>query len=175
MLHFFVGNYRPLKTKYNFKFAFTPNWTGAMNMEADRYFGEEAMLDIPFIRFYTWDRATISYGRNQNPARRIDIDLCASEGIPLVKRPTGGRELLHGHDLCYSVAWPCAAYISAVEAKNYFGFIVDALIRALRELGIDAQWNRFQGRPKIHGVPCFAQVDAGEITVHGKKLVGSAQ
>jgi lipoate-protein ligase A len=144
-------------------------------METDRYFGEDVELDHPFVRFYTWDRPTISYGRNQNIAKRIKSDLCARDGISLVMRPTGGRELLHGHDLCYSVAWPCRGQISAVDAKEYFRFINDALVAGFEKMGIEATWTRFQARPKIHGGPCFAQIDSGEITVNGKKLVGSAQ
>lgn len=144
-------------------------------MEADRHFGEDVHLDHPFVRFYTWDQPTISYGRNQNITKRIKSDLCAKDGIPLVKRPTGGRELLHGHDLCYSVAWPYQGQISAIGAKEYFGFINDALVDAFDNMGIEATWNRFQTRPKIQGGPCFAQIDSGEIIVNCKKLVGSAQ
>ena len=144
-------------------------------MEIDRYLGEDKQLDYPHVRFYTWDRPSISYGRNQNIGRRLKCDLSEKDGIPILKRPTGGRELLHGHDLCYCVSWPYLGTVGAIEAKEYFSFINDALVEAFKNLGIMATWSRFQTQPKIQGGPCFAQIDSGEVTVKGKKLVGSAQ
>jgi lipoate-protein ligase A len=164
-----------LTNKYNFRFAFTPEWAGAANMEADRYFGQESPPDMPLVRFYTWDKPTISLGCNQNPEKRIDLESCGRDKIPVVKRPTGGRELLHGHDLCYSVAMPCEKRINAVEAKRVFGRITNVLVKGLMKMGIAAEWKSLDKRPGIRNGPCFAQVDAGEIMVGGKKLAASAQ
>jgi lipoyl(octanoyl) transferase len=146
-----------------------------MNMEADRYLGEEVPPKFPILRLYTWQKPAISFGCNQNPAKRLMLELCADDDIPVVKRPTGGRELLHGHDICYTVAWPQEKNLTAVEAKNIFALINNALVEAFSNMGIKAEWNEFRNRPKTLEGPCFAQVDTGELAVNGKKLVGSAQ
>jgi len=130
---------------------------------------------MPFVRFYTWDTATISVGCNQNPEKRLDLDLCRKENIPVVRRPTGGRELLHGHDLCYCAAIPLDKPVSGVDARRIFAEINDILIAGLREMGIQAQWGAFMAKPRLVNGPCFAQAESGEITVSGKKLMASAQ
>jgi lipoate-protein ligase A len=144
-------------------------------MEADRFFGEISPPDLPLVRFYTWERPTISFGCNQNPVKRIDLAACRRDQIPVVQRPTGGRELLHGYDLCYCVAMPRQAGISVLEAKQAFAFITDVLVRGLGKMGMNAEWQSLSKRPRAMQGPCFAQVDAGEITVEAKKLVASAQ
>ncbi len=77
--------------------------------------------------------------------------------------------------MCYSVAWPFEDGLTAVQAKGIFAAINDALLEGLREMGIVAEWNEFRNRPKTQDGPCFAQIDSGEITVGGKKLLASAQ
>ena len=156
-------------------FAFTPLWPADMNMEADRHFGETATPEIPLVRFYTWEKPAISFGRNQNAERRLDLERCRLNGIPVVKRPTGGRELLHGHDICYCVIRPFPSGITGVDARKLFSEINDVLVMALKTLGIDAEWGKFENRPRTIDGPCFVQTDSGEITVGGKKLVAAAQ
>jgi len=164
-----------LTKEYNFRFSVTLDWAGQMNMEADRYFGEVITPDLPMVRFYTWDKPTISFGCNQNPSKRIDLVSCQRDHIPVVQRPTGGRELLHGHDLCYCVAMPHAAGTTALQAKQIFARITDVLIVGLSNMGITAEWRNLSNRPRTMPGPCFAQTDAGEITVAEKKLIASAQ
>ncbi len=144
-------------------------------MEIDRILGEDNPPDMPFLRLYTWDAPTISFGCNQNPARRLDLDLCRQERIAVVRRPTGGRELLHGHDLCYSAAIPLDKPIGGVEARAMFVRVNDLLVAALRGMGIDARWAAFSDKPRVGDGPCFIQADSGEITVGGHKLIASAQ
>ncbi len=144
-------------------------------MEADRFFGDVEPPDLPLVRLYTWDIPTISLGCNQNPAKRLDLALCKRRGIPVVQRPTGGRELLHGHDLCYCVAIPHQIGMTAVEAKQIFSSITDVLNMALAQMGIAAEGGNLNGRPSAMRGPCFVQTDAGELSVKGRKLVASAQ
>jgi lipoate-protein ligase A len=164
-----------LKNEYRFYFAYSPRWPGFRNMETDRYLGEVSPPPLPLLRLYTWDKPTISYGCNQNPARRLRQELCARDDIPVVKRPTGGRELLHGDDICYTLAWPFENALTAVQAKRVFADINDSLVESLRGMGITAGWNEFKNRPRLQDGPCFAQIDSGEVTVGGRKLVASAQ
>src|SRR5437870_580846 len=79
---------------------------GAVNMAID-----EALLDSvarggpPAIRFYTWRPATLSLGVNQ-PVGEVDREACTRLGFDVVRRPTGGRAVLHQHELTYSLAAP---------------------------------------------------------------------
>ena len=164
-----------MTNEYSFKFAFTPELPGIVNMEIDLRLGRDTLLSVPAVRFFTWESDAISLGRNQDPGKRIDFDLCSRDGIEIVRRPTGGRELLHGHDLCYSVVWPTLGSLTAIEAGEIFGRINDILVSALQRLNVKASWRRFSKRHGASSDPCFALIDRREISVGGKKLLASAQ
>ena len=147
-----------------FRFAITPALGGRVNMEIDRYLAQEKSPEIPVVRLFTWRCPTISLGCNQNPAARIDSLLCHRDGIDVVVRPTGGRELVHGHDLCYSVIWPTEGICTGVLAKDMFDRINEALVWILRQFGIEAACSDTGRRRGVSNGPCFAQIDSGEIT-----------
>src|SRR5258706_8848945 len=78
---------------------------------------DEAILDAviegispPTIRLYRWDTAAVSIGRFQEPARGIDLDACMRLNIPIVRRMTGGRGVLHGSDQTISIAVPAVLF-----------------------------------------------------------------
>lgn len=144
-------------------------------METDLRLSRDAPLSVPAVRFFTWQSDAISFGCNQDCGKRIDLDLCRRHGIEVVRRPTGGRELLHGHDLCYSVVWPTPDYLTAVEAGEIFAQINDILISALSRLNVEASRHRFSRRHRASNDPCFALAERGEISVDNKKLLASAQ
>jgi lipoate-protein ligase A len=144
-------------------------------METDRILGASRDLTLPVVRFYTWENPTISFGLNQNPCNRLDIKRCLSDGIEVVARPTGGREILHGWDLCCSVIWPVVEKRSAVESRELLDRINGILSRGLIEIGIDARTHSVTKKAGIDNGPCFSQIDRGEISVSGKKIVASAQ
>jgi lipoate-protein ligase A len=130
--------------------------------------------EIPVVRIYTWAGRTISLGYNQDIGRRLRLDLCREDGIDIVRRPTGGREILHGDDICYSVVWPVGVERRVEKARWIFESVNRILSRALRKLGVKACWSRVSGRGVSSG-PCFVQIARGEITVGGRKLMASAQ
>ncbi|MEE9553095.1 MAG: hypothetical protein V3W18_02265 [candidate division Zixibacteria bacterium] len=144
-------------------------------MRLDEALGRNYPFSVPTIRFFTWQGHSISLGRNQIPEKRLTLELCSRDGITVVRRPTGGKELLHGHDLCYSVLWPVEKSGIAVEAGWFFGRINDILTAALKRLNIRALWKKDIGRSGAVKGPCFLQTDRGEITVDGRKLIASAQ
>lgn len=164
-----------MTNEYSFNFAFTPGLPGIVNMEIDRRLSSVSVPAARTVRFFTWRSNTISIGCNQDRRKRIDLELCSQDGIDAVRRPTGGRELLHGHDLCYSVVWPTPDALTAIEAGDIFARINDILISALRRLNVQASWQRSSGRRGGASGPCFALVDRGEVSIDGKKLMASAQ
>lgn len=144
-------------------------------MELDRILAARGDLDAPIVRFYTWEKPTISFGLNQNPGKRLNIGRCLSDGIDVVARPTGGREILHGWDLCCSVIWPFEKKRSAPEFNRLFVRINGILCDGLRNMGIGAKTHSVSIKAAVANGPCFSQIDRGEISVEGKKIVASAQ
>jgi len=155
----------------------TPPADGATNMAVD-----EAILHTladgpgcPTLRFYQWDPPCLSLGYNQHYAE-VDEAACARLGYTWVRRPTGGRAILHTDELTYSV-------VVLSEEPRVEGGIVESyrrlstgLLAGLRALGADvfqAQTEKVPDSQKS-GV-CFDTPSNYEITVDGKKLIGSAQ
>ena len=125
------------------------------------------------LRVYGWSQPTLSLGRNQRAAGLYDERAIALRGIGVVRRPTGGRALLHHREVTYSVTAPCAP--SGTLLAEYAR--INALLSsALAALGVPVLVASPSARaPSPSAVPCFAEPASGELTVSGRKLVGSAQ
>ncbi len=142
---------------------------GAVQMARD---AQLAALGQPTARVYRWSRPTVSLGFHQ-PSDEIDLSACASLGFDAVRRPTGGRAVLHAEEVTYAVVLP-AAGISIAALHSRIGA---ALALGLRTVfGIDAT---VAPRPELSGrrsaAPCFGSSARDEVQVGGRKLVGSAQ
>ena len=144
-------------------------------MEIDRFLGEEEPLHLPIVRFYSWKGAAISHGLNQNPAKRLKIEKCLTDGIEIVARPTGGREILHGWDLCCSVVWPIDQKSSTVDFRDLFSRVNGILGKGLCRMGVTVEYHSVTRKSGFKDGPCFSQIDRGEIGISGKKIVASAQ
>jgi lipoyl(octanoyl) transferase len=85
----------------------TPADSGVANMALDEALMERAAASGEWIcRVYAWAEPTISFGRNQAAARHYDRSIIAERGLAVVRRPTGGRAILHHREVTYSVAAP---------------------------------------------------------------------
>jgi lipoyl(octanoyl) transferase len=124
------------------------------------------------FRVYGWSRPTLSLGRNQRARGCYDETAAQTLGIAFVRRPTGGRALLHDHEITYSVTMPAADSRAALGA---YDFINEVLLGGLARLGVPA--GRATGTHSLPpGLrPCFDVPAEREIAVDGRKLVGSAQ
>jgi lipoate-protein ligase A len=129
---------------------------------------ESARSGACVLRLYRWDPPTLSIGRNQS------LQSIARDGIPLVRRPTGGQAVWHEHEVTYAVTAPIIVFGSLRIAYRE---IHTRLTTALRVLGVDATLAtaRPPVRPSARPTSCFAVPVGGEILVGGRKLVGSAQ
>ncbi len=122
---------------------------------------------------YRWSRPTLSFGRNQPARGRYDEGVAPLVGGEVVRRPTGGREVLHDRELTYAVVLPLRALGGLREAYLQ---VNAALVEALRSLGVAARAApRTGAAPPPSAGDCFAEAAPGEVTVGGRKLVGSAQ
>ena len=122
---------------------------------------------------YAWERPTLSLGRNQVAKDRYDLDAISSASVDIVRRPTGGRALLHDHELTYSVTAPANDDVSLHDSYERINRI---LIRGLQKLGVDVRESHTDSRtPQPGELPCFAEPAEGELVTPAGKLVGSAQ
>ena len=125
------------------------------------------------LRVYSWEGPTLSLGRNQRAVGLYDDQVLAERAIGIVRRPTGGRALLHHHEVTYSVTAPVGERASV---RTEYDRINALLAWALRALGVDVTIAPRTGPAPAPGLrPCFAEPSAGELTLSGRKLVGSAQ
>ena len=125
------------------------------------------------LRIYTWLRPTLSFGRNQSARGTYDEARARGAGLALVRRPTGGRAVLHHREITYSVTAPAAG--GAPLAESY-ARINRLLCDGLRRLGVAAEIAAGSGRaPRPGAAPCFETPTVGELVLGGRKLAGSAQ
>jgi lipoate-protein ligase A len=126
------------------------------------------------VRVYSWLTPTMSLGRNQTARGRYDLERLRARGIDVVRRPTGGRAILHAREITYSVTAPVD---DAGSLRASYDRINRLLTTALSSLGVAADVAGASARrhasPGI--APCFDEPSAGELTFGGRKLAGSAQ
>lgn len=153
--------------------------TGEFNMNKDFELAQNCRADEAFFRLYRWNPYCISLGANQS-FDDINLTKTNSEGIDVVKRPTGGRAILHAEEWTYSVILPLNYQYSP---KEVYSLISTALIRGLdlydSSLSKSELENMQPNFPKLldepTGVLCFASTAKNEVKFGGKKLIGSAQ
>ena len=117
--------------------------------------------DEHVLRVYGWSAPTLSLGRNER------------RGIGVVRRPTGGRALLHHREVTYSVTAPCAAEPGLAAEYGRINLLLGS---ALETLGVRVAVAAPASRSAPpSATPCFAEPARGELTFDGRKLVGSAQ
>jgi lipoyl(octanoyl) transferase len=131
------------------------------------------------VRFYSWSPTALSLGYGQPIDANIDLAQCRALGIDVVRRPTGGRAVLHDREVTYSVV------IRADDPRVASGVLASyltislALIRGLAYLGISAELLPLRRGPqqssKETSPVCFATPSSFEVAVCGRKVIGSAQ
>lgn len=152
---------------------------GAVNMARDVAMLEAAAdgTGLPSLRLYGWNPPCLSLGRHQG-VEAADLEFCRAEGIDVVRRPTGGRALLHHLELTYALAAPLGAGPLPRGLQEAYRAICGALVAALRSLGVAAELTPGEVNLELPSprspVPCFEAPAGGEVVVGGRKLVGSA-
>ncbi len=150
----------------------------AYNMAKDAYLLQRAQAEgTASLRLYGWERLTLSVGRSQRVEREVDLAACRRAGVPLVRRITGGRAVLHGSDLTYAVAAPTALPPFDGGILPIYRTLSGVFVALLRELGCEPEVKAYTGRQRVALADpiCFATPSAFEILVGGRKLLGSAQ
>lgn len=154
-------------------FVLTPPLDGAGNMALDEaLMRRAARTGDAVFRVYSWSSPTLSLGRNQRARGCYDAGAAQELGVAFVRRPTGGRALLHHHEVTYSATLPLG---NGDDARSAYDFINDVLLVALGRLGVPARRPTGVSSMPPGLRPCFDVPAAHEIAVDGRKLVGSAQ
>ncbi len=161
------------------KFIDSGEHNGRYNMDFDIALAKNYQPEVAILRLYRWKPYCISLGANQS-LTDVNIEKAKEDNIDVVKRPTGGRAILHSEELTYSVIYPLDINSSA---KNIYNEINIALRNGLIEYdaslkGIELEHSQpdFKEfyKSDISAV-CFAVSAKSELNLNGKKLVGSAQ
>ncbi len=131
----------------------------------------------PAIRVYDWDPPTVSFGYHQKIKEHILPDKVKEYGFGLVRRPTGGRAVLHYDEITYAVISRTDGILAGSVLESYQK-IGEVLLATLHEIGIDATMQNSMPSEKEQRTwvnPCFTSASKYEINFKGKKIVGSAQ
>ena len=155
----------------------TPPAGGAWNMAVDEAVLEHIGrgLSQPTLRLYAWVPPCLSLGQAQ-PIADVDLERLQQRGWGLVRRPTGGRAILHTDELTYSIIAPEDEPRMAGSVLESYNRLAAALLEAVKSLHLPAEVKEGKDSNQETANPiCFETPSAYEITVERKKLIGSAQ
>jgi lipoate-protein ligase A len=153
----------------------------AFNMAADLCLLRNCAQDprTVYVRFYSWEPPTVSIGWMQNAATVLDMEAMAHDGVAWIRRPTGGRAVLHKGDVTYSVVFPKTVRAMGTTVHQTYSVIAGCLVNGLTRAGItvslhDAKLDTAAAR-REGKLPCFLAPNRNEIMLRSHKLIGSAQ
>lgn len=146
-----------------------PPLSGYENMARD-----EALFlvgEVPTLRFFLWCEPTLSLGRYQR-TEEVDVAFLERAGIPFVRRPTGGRAILHQDEVTFSLFLPRGE--ASYSHRLLYAIVREALQKSLADIGIAVDTPASQA-PSLHSPACFSLTLPHELAVSGKKVAGVAQ
>jgi len=147
------------------------------NMAIDEAISEAVRQELspPTLRLYRWSRPSLSIGHFQKISE-VNIDHCNKMDFPVVRRLTGGRAILHDAELTYSFSAKTGTSFFSSSLHENYAVISNAILLGLKTCGIEADISFERKRNSgQRNAACFKAVSYGEITIDGKKVIGSAQ
>jgi lipoyl(octanoyl) transferase len=154
---------------------------GPLNMATD-----EALLCLfdpedsePILRTYGWEPAALSLGRFQKSGEALDLNLCSSNDVSIVRRVSGGGTIYHADELTYCIVCSPEQFPSAASVKDSFRLLTGFLIDFYHTLGLNACYAVDTAsdaeRLGLRTAFCFAGKETFDILINGKKIGGNAQ
>nr|NNM91538.1 lipoate--protein ligase family protein [Bacilli bacterium] len=168
---------------WSFRVIDTGSASAAMNMALD----EAILMEVSqghspsTIRFYRWDRPSISLGYFQRATKEIDFEAIQKKDFDFVRRMTGGRAVLHDRELTYSVTVPDEHELAKSSIVESYRKLSLGLQEGFSQLGLHAEVVSLEDegmREKFKSgdsAACFDSPSWYELVVEGKKIAGSAQ
>ncbi|MCT9854382.1 biotin/lipoate A/B protein ligase family protein [Priestia megaterium] len=135
----------------------------------------------PTIRFYGWNPPTLSIGYFQKAKKEINFDKVKELGLGFVRRPTGGRGVLHDEELTYSVIVSEEYPNMPKTVTEAYRVISEGLLEGFRSLGLEAYFAIPRSEEEKNSLKnprssvCFDAPSWYELVVEGRKIAGSAQ
>ena len=165
------------------RFIDTGSCGAAYNMALDEAIAIAVRQNLypPTLRIYRWNRPSLSIGYFQKSGE-VDARYCRDKDIPIVRRPTGGRAVLHNDEITYSFSVKTQTGLFSRGLLDSYNKISTALVLALSKAGLCAE-SRIQ-KPNLkskiqnsnpHNPLCFESISYGEVSVNNTKVIGSAQ
>ncbi|MGN1400697.1 MAG: biotin/lipoate A/B protein ligase family protein [Bacillus sp. (in: firmicutes)] len=157
----------------------SPGFNMAMDEKLLQWHSEGSIP--PIVRFYGWEPATLSIGYFQRARQEIDLKKVKEAGVGFVRRATGGRAVLHEHELTYSVIVSESYEGMPYSVTEAYRVISEGILRGFRHLGLQAQFavpdsdEAIDRIKKPKSAICFDTPSWYELVVEGKKIAGSAQ
>lgn len=146
--------------------------SGARNMALDHALAMSPRPGEGVLRLYTWATPTISFGKNEPAQGVYDAVAAGREGIEFVRRPTGGRAVLHDVEATYAVILPDRMFGGP---RGVYKKVNEGLANGLNALGANVTVAAGGAVLSPDAGPCFQVPAPGEVIAGGRKLVGSAQ
>jgi lipoyl(octanoyl) transferase len=167
----------------NWRLLWSGHADGATNMAVDEAIMWAAAegLAPPTARLYGWSPPAVSLGYFQPVEGHVDTAELARRGWGLVRRPTGGRAILHDDEVTYSVVIAESALERGASVMGSYRELSRGLELGLQQLGLQAALGETATdaahRQTAKDLPtvCFAQASRGDMVAAGRKVVGSAQ
>ncbi len=165
----------------HWRLIWSPPSTAAENMAVDEAIFEQVAAgdSAPALRIYGWMPPGVSVGYFQSLDRGVHLDAIAGRGYDLVRRPTGGRAIIHHHEVTYSVSIRTDQLEGGETIHRSYRAISRGIEAGLARLGIVAHVPKERHRAPVKGrdLPsvCFAASLGGDMEIDGRKIVGSAQ
>jgi lipoate-protein ligase A len=149
------------------------------NMALDKVIFERFLEDgVPVLRIYRFNQPSFTYGVSQNASSELDLEKCATDGVGIAKRMTGGGVLFHNDEITYSfvctkldVGEPEGVFVSYREICTF-------ILRFYQSLGLKADFafssQGFKDVSATHAL-CSASHEKFDIAINGRKIGGNAQ
>lgn len=150
--------------------------SGSFQMAADQILFQRENHEMPILRLYTWNELTLSIGKNQPLNQDVNLEWCLQHQIPVIRRSTGGKAVLHGNDLTYSITASNRDVRFSGGVVETYKTISQAFVLFFEKLGLQPIVQPHSSRKRIGDAHvCFVMPSAYEILIAGKKIIGSAQ
>lgn len=162
--------------KHSWRLIISKPKNGAWNMALDETILEFAASNRvpPTLRLYEWNPPCLSLGYAQE-SKDVDLPAIAINKWDIVRRPTGGRAILHRNEATYSISTSIDEPFMKGTILESYRRVSDVLLSALEKLEVHADANKIYPEVRTTQAVCFEVPSNYEITYRGKKLIGSAQ
>ncbi|MDD5090104.1 MAG: lipoate--protein ligase family protein [Candidatus Wallbacteria bacterium] len=151
--------------------------SGAENMARDEYLLQTGIIsgtETIYLRTYSFDPPCLSYGVLQRTNPDEEDKPCPA-GVDMVRRPSGGRAVLHHHDITYCLVFPQSGSIFSGSVKESYLAVSRIIQKVLNRQELPVELSRIQGYGRHSGFDCFKSSTWSELLLDGRKIMGHAQ